>query len=64
VDLVELREQRDALAGEREPIPICGTGLPVSWMLIAIAGTRKAVISTQYWATCVQVMPFMPPSVA
>ena len=45
-------------------MPICGTGLPVSLKLIAIAGIRNAVISTQYCTTWVQVIPFMPPRVA
>ena len=39
-------------------------GEPVSLMLMATAGMRKAVMRTQYWATWVQVMPFIPPRVA
>ena len=41
-----------------------GTGLPVSFAEMATAGIRKAMISTMYWATWVQVMPFMPPTTA
>jgi len=43
------------------PKPIWGRKCPVSLAEMAMAGTRKAVMSTQYWATWVQVMPFMPP---
>ena len=39
------------------PRPACGRGLPVSLILMAMAGMRKAVMSTQYWATWVHVMP-------
>ena len=46
------------------PSPICGIGVPVIMSDRKIAGTRKAKIRTQYWATCVYVIPFIPPSTA
>ena len=46
------------------PNPIWGIGFPVAWSDIKIAGTVKAKIRTQYWATWVYVIPFIPPRTA
>jgi len=47
-----------------DPRPTDGIAEPVSFNEIATAGIRNAVISTQYCATWVQVMPFIPPKTA
>jgi len=39
--------------GSAPPKPNCGIGVPAIIKLKKIAGTMKAKMSTQYWATCV-----------
>ena len=62
--LYEVHRLTKTRADSKALLKLPRVGLGITAYLMAMAGIRKAVISTQYCATWVQVMPFMPPRVA